>query len=55
MDLGFGEVAFPKPLFHGDTQDAETQVTDKRESMSRPGEAIVTFSQAETRPFVVGA
>ena len=31
-NLGFGEVAFPKPLFHGDTLYAETEVTDKRES-----------------------
>ena len=38
------EVAFPKPLFHGDTLYAETEVTDKRESKSRPGEGIVTFS-----------
>jgi acyl dehydratase len=43
-NLGFGEVAFPKPLFHGDTLYAETKVTDKRESKSRPGEGIVTFS-----------
>ena len=43
-NLGFGEVAFPKPLFHGDTLYAETEVTDKRESKSRPGEGIVTFS-----------
>ena len=25
-NLGFGEVAFPKPLFHGDTLYAETEV-----------------------------
>ena len=43
-NLGFGEVAFPKPLFHGDTLYAETEVLDKRESKSRPGEGIVTFS-----------
>ncbi|MDT5327596.1 MAG: hypothetical protein QOF25_4748, partial [Mycobacterium sp.] len=30
--------------FHGDTLYAETVVTDKRESKSRPGEGIVTFS-----------
>lgn len=38
-NLGFGDVAFPKPLFHGDTLYAETEVTDKRESKSRPGRA----------------
>jgi acyl dehydratase len=43
-NLGFGEVAFPKPLFHGDTLYAETEITEKRESKSRPGEGIVTFS-----------
>ncbi|BDT95658.1 MULTISPECIES: MaoC family dehydratase [Nocardia] len=43
-NLGFSEVAFPKPVFHGDTLYAETVVTDKRESKSRPGEGIVTFA-----------
>ncbi|MBF6466085.1 MaoC family dehydratase [Nocardia beijingensis] len=43
-NLGFSEVAFPKPVFHGDTMYAETVVTDKRESKSRPGEGIVTFA-----------
>jgi acyl dehydratase len=43
-NLGFSDIAFPKPLFHGDTMYAETVVTDKRESKSRPGEGIVTFT-----------
>lgn len=43
-NLGFSEIAFPKPLFHGDTMYAETIVTEKRESRSRPGEGIVTFA-----------
>jgi acyl dehydratase len=43
-NLGFSEIAFPKPLFHGDTLYAETVVTDKRLSRSREGEGIVTFS-----------
>ena len=42
-NLGFTDVAFPHPLFHGDTLYAETVVTDKRRSRSRPGEGIVTF------------
>lgn len=42
-NLGFAEVAFPKPLFHGDTLYGETTVTDKRPSSSRPGEGVVTF------------
>jgi acyl dehydratase len=43
-NLGFSEINFPKPLFHGDTMYAETVVTDKRESKSRPGEGILTFA-----------
>jgi acyl dehydratase len=42
-NLGFSEVAFPKPLFHGDTLYVETKILDKRESKSRPGEGIVTL------------
>ena len=42
-NLGFSEVAFPKPVFHGDTLYAETVCTGKRESKSRPGEGIVTL------------
>lgn len=42
-NLGFSEITFPKALFHGDTLYAETVVTEKRESKSRPGEGIVTF------------
>jgi acyl dehydratase len=43
-NLGFSDIAFPKPLFHGDTLYAETVIADKRESKSRPGEGIVTFA-----------
>jgi acyl dehydratase len=43
-NLGFTEIAFPKPLFHGDTIYAETLVTEKRESKSRPGEGVVTLA-----------
>ncbi len=45
-NLGFTEIAFPKPLFHGDTMYAETVVTDKRESKSRAGEGILTFAHS---------
>jgi acyl dehydratase len=41
--LGFAEVNFPAPLFHGDTLYGETRVLEKRPSASRPGEGIVTF------------
>jgi acyl dehydratase len=43
-NLGFSEIAFPRPLFHGDTLYAETVVTDKRLSRTREGEGIVTLS-----------
>jgi acyl dehydratase len=42
-NLGFSEVRFPAPVFHGDTLYAETAVLDKRLSRSRPGEGVVTF------------
>jgi acyl dehydratase len=42
-NLGFERVEFPKPVFHGDTIYAETEVVDKRESRSRPQWGIVTF------------
>ncbi len=40
-NLGFTEVAFPAPMFHGDTLYAETVCTGKRLSRSRPGQGIV--------------
>lgn len=42
-NLGWEEVAFPKPVFAGDTIHAETTVVALRESRSRPGQGIVTF------------
>lgn len=42
-NLGFGEVAFPAPLFAGDTLYAETECVGKRESRSRPGEGVVNL------------
>jgi len=42
-NLGFEEVRFPKPVFHGDTIRAQTEVVTKRESRSRPTQGIVTF------------
>jgi acyl dehydratase len=42
-NLGWDEVRFPKPLFHGDTIHVETEVVDLRESRSRPDQGIVTF------------
>ena len=42
-NLGWDEVRFPKPLFHGDTVRVETEVLEMRESKSRPGQGIVIF------------
>ncbi len=42
-NLGWDEVRFPKPLFHGDTVRVETEVAALRESRSRPNAGIVTF------------
>src|SRR6202041_4138052 len=42
-NLGWDEVAFPKPVFAGDTIRAETTVLGLRDSKSRPPQGIVTF------------
>ena len=42
-NLGFTEVSFPAPLFHGDTLYSESEVLEKRLSGSRPGQGIVTL------------
>jgi acyl dehydratase len=43
-NLGWDEVRFPKPLFHGDTIHVETEVLELRESKSRPQNGIVIFA-----------
>ena len=42
-NLGWDEVRFPKPLFHGDTIRVESEVLELRESKSRPDNGIATF------------
>jgi acyl dehydratase len=42
-NLGWDEVRFPNPLFHGDTVHVETEVIELRDSKSRPDAGIVTF------------
>ncbi len=42
-NLGWDEVRFPKPLFHGDTVHVESEVSEIRESKSRPQNGIVIF------------
>lgn len=43
VNLGFGEMRFPKPVFINDTLHVETEVLERRESKSRPNAGIVTF------------
>jgi len=43
-NLGWDEVRFPAPVFHGDTLHFETEVLEKRESKSRPQNGIVIFA-----------
>jgi acyl dehydratase len=43
-NLGWDEVRFPKPLFHGDTIHIETEVLEVRDSKSRPENGIVIFA-----------
>lgn len=42
-NLGWDEVRFPKPVFHGDTLRVETEIIALRDSRSRPDAGIVTF------------
>jgi acyl dehydratase len=42
-NLGYDEARFPKPVFAGDTLRVETEVTDIRDSKSRPTTGIVTL------------
>ncbi len=42
-NLGWDEVRFPAPLFHGDTLRVETEVIELRDSNSRPDNGIVIF------------
>jgi acyl dehydratase len=43
-NLGWDEVRFPKPVFHGDTIRVESEVVEARESKSRPNAGIVVFA-----------
>jgi acyl dehydratase len=42
-NLGWDEVRFPRPVFHGDTLRVETEVLELRDSRSRPANGIVIF------------
>ena len=41
--VGLTDIAFPAPLFHGDTLYVETEIVEKRLSASRPGQGLVTM------------
>jgi acyl dehydratase len=43
-NLGWDEVRFPEPVFHGDTLHIQSEVLEKRESRSRPDNGIVVFA-----------
>jgi acyl dehydratase len=42
-NLGMEKVAFPAPVFHGDTLRVRSTVVALRASKSRPGQGVVTF------------
>lgn len=42
-NLGYENVRFPAPVFHGDTLRGETTIVDKRESKSRDDSGVVWF------------
>jgi itaconyl-CoA hydratase len=48
-NLGWDRVRMPNPVFAGDTLYAETQVLEKRESSSRPGQGIVKVHTMGTK------
>ena len=47
-NLGFENIQFLKPTFHGDTIYAETTVLDVRESESKPDRGVVTVETRAT-------
>lgn len=44
-NLGYERVSHPRPVFHGDTIYAETEILEKRDSQSKPDRGIVHFKQ----------
>lgn len=43
-NLGYDKLIHPKPVFLGDTLRAESEITELKESRSRPDAGIVTFT-----------
>jgi itaconyl-CoA hydratase len=44
VNLGFSDIAFPAPVFIGDTLYFDTMIDDKRLSKSRQGQGIITMT-----------
>ena len=42
-NLGFQEITFPAPLFHGDTLRVETEIQAARRAKARPTQGVVTL------------
>jgi acyl dehydratase len=42
-NLGYDKLVMPKPVFIGDTLRAESEITELKESRSRPHAGVVTF------------
>jgi acyl dehydratase len=42
-NLGFEDIKFPKPVFHGDTIHVQTEIISRRESKKRPDSGVVVF------------
>lgn len=43
-NLGYDKLVHPRPVFIGDTMRAETEVSDLKDSRSRPDAGIITFT-----------
>jgi acyl dehydratase len=43
-NLGYDKLVMPKPVFLGDTMRATSEISELRESKSRPNAGIVTFA-----------
>jgi itaconyl-CoA hydratase len=42
-NLGYESIKHPHPMFHGDTLYVESEITEKRESKSRPDCGVITM------------
>ncbi|MEO0597127.1 MAG: MaoC family dehydratase [Chloroflexota bacterium] len=47
-NLGYEDIKHPNPVFHGDTVYVQTEITQARESKSRPNTGIVTMKHTAT-------